>query len=128
MSIKDKKEQAIYPDVRDCFDPIELGNWKLEFNYPFGFVVKNIKTPEEYHFLASSDGWVTSKHTSEANTASLAYSTRSLLNGQFYPNNTCFVDKESTNKQRRIIELQEKETLTDEEKEELLEISGLRKK
>lgn len=107
-------------------DPVEFGKWAIEFNPPFGFVVRNTKTPEEYHFLAESDGWITSRHTQGKNQAALAYSTRSLLTGTFYPNATCFVDKESTKKQTRIMELQNKKHLTVEEQGELLELTGLR--
>ena len=107
-------------------DSIEFGKWIIDFNPPFGFVVRNTKTPEEYHFLAESDGWVTSRHGTPGKQAALAYSTRSLLTSTFYPNATAFVDKASTKKQTRIIELQSKKHLTTDETTELLDLTGVR--
>ena len=121
-----RKPTKGFEGIPKPMDPIEFGQWKIEFNPPFGFVVRNTKTPEQYHFLAVSDGWVTSRHGEPGKQAALAYSTRSLLSGQFYPNNTCFVDKESTKKQTRIMELQAKKHLTQDETTELLDLTGVR--
>lgn len=122
-----KKDNGIgLPDNRP-HDPIDFANWTIKFNYPFGFIVQNKKTDEEYHFFCESDGWITSKHRAGKKDAILAYSTRSLLSGQFYPS-TQLVDEKSTKKWSRIMVLQRKgDDLTPEEKDELLELTGVLK-
>ncbi|MCG3177369.1 MAG: hypothetical protein MOGMAGMI_02343 [Candidatus Omnitrophica bacterium] len=130
MSIIDrfrkKKPTNGFEGIPKPMDPVEFGKWIIEFNPPFGFLVKNTKTPEEYHFFGDSDGWVTSRHGQPGKQAALAYSTRSLLTGTFYPQATCFVDKESTKKATRIMELQAKKHLTQDETAELLDLTGVK--
>lgn len=110
------------PPFRDT----ELGNWKIEFNYPFGFVVKSKATSEEYHFSEESNGWVTSKYSKGEEATILTFSTMSLIANQFYPAHQ-LVDKQSTAIRERVLELKDKEDITPEEKDELLELSGLKK-
>lgn len=107
-------------------DPIEFGNWEINFNYPFGFVVRNLKEKEEYHFHSKSDGWVTSRHTNKKSEAIRAYNTRSLLSNTFFPQ-TVLVDNKTTKTATRIMALQSKKSLDVSEKDELLRLTGLRK-
>lgn len=122
----------IYDGIRQPYDSVSVGNWDIEFNYPFGVVLINAITREEYHFHAHSNGWVTSVHRNEKTETKLCYSTRSLLTNSFYPDNNQLVDKASTARLARILFLQNKDetfkNLTPEEKQELLELTGLLKK
>lgn len=101
-----------------------FGNWEIENNPPYGFVIKNKLNPEEYHFFSESNGWITSRNLNRKNTAGFAYNS-ALENVAGGP---LLVDKVSTAKMEKIKELQGKKELTKEEKDELLSLTGLRKK
>lgn len=104
--------------------PFRVGNWVIEVNLPWGFVVKNSCQREEYHFLASSNGWVTGR----------SYQGRAIKNAAVEAFNsmgvkmlaTQLVDKQSTKILSRIVELKTKRILTPHEQEELLILTGIR--
>lgn len=43
------------------------GNWEIEQNFPYGFVVKNLVEKEEWHFDYASNGWVTGLNKTNPN-------------------------------------------------------------
>lgn len=104
---------------------IYFGNWTLQMNPPFGFVVRNKLARESYHFYAESNGWITGEwaigRPDELATCTAFNSMGSKLS------TPVLVDKKSLEKAARIKSLREKDFLSDSEKEELLILSGLRK-
>jgi hypothetical protein len=97
-----------------------IGNWEIEFNRPFGFVVRNNQDCHpEYHFFLTSNGWVTTKQwRSKFNKDMVS----KCINAQGQEVGQCvYVDKLSAKKYSRFIELKKKgKKITPEETQELL--------
>ena len=107
------------------FLPIEqIGNWQLEMNRPFGFIVRCLGIPQqEYHFHFQSTGWVTGIVRHKKHTTQKAFNANADIVGV-----PTLVDKENCVKYARFIELQKKgKTLTHEEAKELLSLTGILK-
>ena len=80
--------------------PVLLGNWEIENNFPDGFVIKNTKQKEEWHFDCSSNGWITGRNkTSESNPMIISVNTKGFTG--YAP---VLMDKESISKRRKEIE------------------------
>lgn len=118
LGSRDKSKASV------LLEPIKFGNWSIEFNKHFGFVVRNTKVNQEYHFHAQSDGWLTGVYkVNPKKPGMIAMNAVGQCIGQ-----PVLVDKEATDKAERIVALQEiarSRKLTSAEQSELLEISGL---
>lgn len=103
-----------------------LGQWKIIFNAPYGFVVRNRLARENYHFYAESNGWITGEWAvGRPDTEAVCTAFNSMGAVLSMP---VMVDEKSTRNQERINELREKDSLNENEKEELLILAGIRKK
>ena len=53
------------------------GNWAIDDNSPHGFVVRNMKEKEEWHFDYTSNGWITGLNsTNKLNPTVIALNTK----------------------------------------------------
>lgn len=105
------------------FEKIEqVGNWQLEMNRPFGFIIRSMTVPmHEYHFHFQSTGWVTGVVRHKKHDTQKAFNANADVVGS-----PVLVDKESCAKYARFAELQKKgKTLTAEEAKELLILTGV---
>lgn len=111
-----KKKEEVKPNG------FTLGNWEVEVNEPYGFIVKStVDIHCQYHFLHDSNGWMTSLVKRKKEKQLNVLNAFGKLGGQ-----AILVDKESAAKYARFIELQKKgEKLTEEEMKELLQIMGV---
>lgn len=105
-------------------DSFNLGTWEVTANQPFGFVVKNISpsgVKVEYHFLHDSIGWMTAVVKRKKETYTAVLNETGKIGGQ-----AILVDKESSEKFARFIQLQKKgKSLTEQEMKELLTLMGV---
>lgn len=123
-----KKIKALFVKEKQGFkfNPIEqVGNWRLEMNRPWGFIIRNMVPPtQEFHFMFQSSGWFTSRCYRNKNNK--AGDIRVLNAFGTVGGNPFLVDQESCKVYGRVAELQQKKDLTPEEMTELLKLSGLR--
>lgn len=115
-----KKKETSVKNLND--QKFEIVNWVIEFNAPYGFVVKNTQDVKpEYHFFGESNGWISSlvMRKKEKQTGVLNFAGK--LGGQ-----VILVDKENATKYSRFIELQKKgKSLNESEMKELLVLMGV---
>lgn len=119
------KNKLKNPAPKFQFLPIEqVGNWQLEMNRPFGFIVRCFGQPiHEYHFHFQSNGWVTGVTKHKKSTQQKAFNSNGEPVGQ-----PILVDKDSCIKYARFIELQKKgNAMTHDETKELLTLTGILK-
>jgi hypothetical protein len=95
-----------------------IGNWTIEKNFPYGFVIRNVKGKAEYHFFHDSNDWITVGYDQKPTFT---------INGRGKgPARTVFCDRASTQKMERIDYLRNKgKDLTETEARELLTLAGL---
>lgn len=79
MDIK-KSLSKIFGGREHCNLPVLLGNWTLEDNSPYGFVIKNTKQKEEWHFDCTSNGWITGLNkTNKVNPIAICLNTKGFM-------------------------------------------------
>jgi len=101
---------------------IHIGAWEIEINHPLGVVVRNCLEKEEYHFFRDSNGWVTGVYRGDPVHPVINTLNSRGARGLFAP---VMCDADSAKRARRQIELIDRfknNTITTEEKEELLKI------
>lgn len=121
MDEKNNKDQ-IQRNPKCYPDSVNLGKWSIEVNDPIGFVVKNTTSPEEYHFLKDSSGWITGVCRIDPRNPVVNTLNSRGARGMFSP---ILCDKESVRKFMRKTVLSGRfrdKTITPEEKEELLNL------
>lgn len=98
-----------------------IGNWSIEKNFPYGFVIHNAdpnSNGTEYHFYFQSNGWFTARNKTQAPRVFGVAGEMGM--------NPVLCDRESTKKLERISYLRSKgQDLSEAEAKELLELSGL---
>ncbi len=115
-----KKKETVVKNLND--QTFEVGNWLVQFNAPYGLVVRNTQDVKaEYHFLHDSVGWFTSLVTRKKLKSTAVHNETGRIQGQ-----PMLVDKESAVKYARFIELQKKgNSLSEDEMKELLTLMGV---
>jgi hypothetical protein len=106
------------------FFPIEqVGNWQLEMNRPFGFIVRNLCEPKtEFHFYFESNGYITSRSFRNPKEPEVKALTWMGECGANYP---ILVDRETCEIWQRMNDLRAKgKNLSESEAKELLVLSG----
>lgn len=98
------------------------GPWFIEDNAPYGFIVRNENGLDEYHFSAESEGWISMRRTGPHPRPAIALNSMGTVMPQ-----AVLVDRTTTENHDRIRELRDKPSLTEDEKNELLERTGLRR-
>jgi len=122
MDEKKDKDQIEHSDKRYP-DSTRIGKWIIEVNDPFGFVVRHSQSPEEFHFFKdANNGWLTS-----VSRIILGKPTFNTFNAR--GDKGCMApilcDKVSNERAYKIAALKEKlneDTITSEEKDELLNL------
>lgn len=103
MDIK-KSFAKIFGRGKQSNVPILLGTWELENNSPDGFVIRNSKCREEWHFDSTSNGWITGvNRVNKLNPIVVCVNTKGFTG--FAP---VLMDKESVKHRKKLIELQRK--------------------
>lgn len=99
-----------------------VGNWEIENNAPYGVILRNRESKDEFHFEESSNGWITVLSGNGQN----FYTANGLGMQSFQP---VLCSKEAIAKKKRARELALKGAdMTEAEAKELLELSGIIKR